>query len=63
MLSLTKTLNEKNTLFDDVIKNLENNEDLKAVVYDILIEGKDIMYNPMAYDIGIMYGILADKES
>ncbi|MFW6306180.1 MAG: hypothetical protein ACOC1N_02200 [Bacillota bacterium] len=35
------TLMDKNTLFDDVIKNLENNEDIKSVVNKMLIEGRE----------------------
>lgn len=56
------TLNEQNTLFDDVIKNIENNEDLKSVVYEILIEGRDVTYNPFAFLQGIMYGILSVRN-
>lgn len=55
-------LKEKNTLFEDVIKNIENNADIKAVVNEILIEGKEISYNPLAFEKGLMYGILAEKE-
>ncbi len=66
LLGLTKsikmTLNETNTLFDDVIKNIENFEEIKAVVYEILVEGKQISYNSFAYEKGIMYGILAEHE-
>lgn len=60
--AIKMTLNEPNTLFDDVIKNIENFEDIKAVVYEILVEGKQISYNSFAYEKGIMYGILAEHE-
>ncbi len=60
--AIKMTLNEPNTLFDDVIKNLENFEEIKAVVYEILVEGKQISYNSFAYEKGIMYGILAERE-
>lgn len=60
--AIKMTLNEHNTLFDDVIKNLENFEEIKAVVYEILVEGKQISYNSFAYEKGIMYGILAEHE-
>jgi len=36
---------EKNTLFDDLIKNLENNEELCNLIVEILIEGKIINFN------------------
>ncbi|MDO8685634.1 MAG: AAA-like domain-containing protein [Clostridiales bacterium] len=60
--SIKMTLKEKSTLFDDVIKNLENNSELKALVYEILVEGRKINYNPDAYEKGIMYGILMEKQ-
>ena len=60
--AIKMTLNETNTLFDDVIKNLENFEEIKAVVNEILIEGKQVSYNSFAYEKAIMYGILAEYE-
>lgn len=60
--SIKMTLNEHNTLFDDVIKNLENYDEIKTVVYQILVEGKQISYNPFAYEKGIMYGILSEND-
>ena len=60
--SIKMTLNEHNTLFDDVIKNLENYEEIKNVVDEILVEGKQILYNPFVYEKGIMYGVLAEKD-
>ena len=41
---------------------LENFEEIKAVVYEILVEGKQVSYNSFAYEKGIMYGILAEQE-
>lgn len=60
--SIKMTLNEHNTLFDDVIKNLENYEEIKNTVNEILVKGNQISYNPFVYEKGIMYGILAEKE-
>jgi Predicted AAA-ATPase. len=60
--SVKMTLNERSTLFDDVIKNIENNPELKALVYEILVEGREILFNPFAYEKGIMYGIFAEKD-
>jgi len=60
--AIKMTLNETNTLFVDVIKNLENFEEIKAVVNEILIEGKQVSYNSFAYEKAIMYGILAEYE-
>lgn len=50
------------TLFDDVIKNIENNEDIKAVVNDILINGRTITYNPDSYERGLIYGLFGEKD-
>jgi hypothetical protein len=54
---------EKNTLFDDISKNLENNKKLYDLVYDILIVGNQRLYsiNNPTVNLGVMYGII--KES
>ena len=54
-------LDKKNTLFEDVIKNIENNQDTKAVVNQILIQGRIVNYNPYAYEKGLIYGIFRKK--
>jgi hypothetical protein len=53
-------LEEKNTLFDDLSKNLENNRDLSDFLYDLLILGKDKMFNYAVpvIDLGHMYGYI-----
>ncbi|MCL1794601.1 MAG: AAA-like domain-containing protein [Oscillospiraceae bacterium] len=55
---------EKNTLFDDLFKNLENNKDLYSVIYDILIAGNKIPFNAdnPTLDLGMMYGIIKESE-
>jgi hypothetical protein len=55
-------LNEKNTLFDDLIKNIEGDKNLYNTVYDIVVEGKNIVYNMDAHEKGIMFSIL-DKSN
>lgn len=60
--AVTLILKEKNTLFDSLIKNLENNRELYNTVYRIVIEGKKFDYNLYAYEPGIMYGILAENR-
>jgi hypothetical protein len=52
-----KILQEKNTLFDDIIKNMEMYSDIYQLTYDILIVGKtkkDYIDNPVA-DRGLMF--------
>jgi len=56
-------LDEKNTLFDDLIKNLENYEDIYNSIYSIAIEGKTIIYNADAYEKEIMFGILTHNNN
>ncbi len=55
-------LNEKNTLFEDVIKNIENDIEIKSVVNELLIQGKSISYNPFSYEKGIIYGIFRNDN-
>lgn len=58
-------LEDKNTLFDDLIKNLENNSKLYECLYNILICGLQISYNinnPII-DLGHMFGYLKKDEN
>lgn len=55
-----KTLNEEtNTLFESLVKNLENNEELYNLTKRILIDGESITFNPLdpLISIGLTYGI------
>lgn len=57
-------LNEKNMLFDDIRKNLENNPDLYNFVYDILIVGESKSFqidNPLI-DLGYTFGLFRDVD-
>jgi len=54
---------EKNTLFEDVIKNIENNDDIKIIVESILVLGKHFEYHPMVHDESIIYGICRRDEN
>lgn len=51
-------VNGKNTLFDDVIKNLQNMSELYNTVYRIVIKGESFDRNTYADEYGLMYGIL-----
>ncbi|MCL2165131.1 MAG: AAA-like domain-containing protein [Oscillospiraceae bacterium] len=58
-------LGEKNTLFDDLYKNLENNKHLYDFLYGLLITGNEDgfnIYNPII-DLGYTYGFLERGES
>jgi len=57
-------LEEKNTLFDDIFKNLENNKGLYDFIYDILILGTSKSFtisNPII-DMGNMYGFFEKRD-
>ena len=57
-------LEEKNTLFDSLIKNLENNKELYDYIEDIIVSGNDKSfnnYNPII-EIGIIYGYFKNKN-
>ncbi|MCB1193467.1 MAG: AAA family ATPase [Leptospiraceae bacterium] len=58
------TLENENTLFDDLIKNLEIHKDLYELVYTILVDGNRIpfeIYNPLI-KLGVTFGILAKQN-
>lgn len=55
-------LKESNTLFDDLKKNLENNQELNNYIFDIVFNGSRKEFNidnPLIYQ-GHLYGILKD---
>ena len=57
-------LKERNTNFDSLISNLENNEDLYNVVFEIIIAGREKGYNrhnPLI-DLGETYGIFKEEN-
>lgn len=57
-------LNEKNTLFDDMIKKLEDFPELKEVLSKILFRGEKCSYNPdnFSVDMGTMFGFLKPEK-
>jgi hypothetical protein len=58
------TLKSENTLFDDLIKNLEIYSDLYQVVYAILVDGRKFpfeIYNPLI-KLGVTFGIFSERE-
>jgi hypothetical protein len=62
--AVTILLNEKNTLFDDLFKNLENNKDLYTLIYDMLIVGEKRTFNAdnPTLSLAMMYGIITDSK-
>lgn len=62
--AVKELLGNDNTLFDDMIKNIENNKELKQTVTKILLEGKKFLCakSDPAINLGMMFGILTEKE-
>lgn len=57
-------LEEKNTLFHTMIKNLENNKDLYKYIEDIIIRGIEKTFNndnPLI-EIGVTYGYFKNRD-
>ena len=56
---------ENNTNFDDLIKNLENHQDLYDLVFRIVVDGVRITFNPHNATIskGILYGVFKRNGS
>jgi len=57
-------IDEQNTLFDDIYKNLENNKELYQLIYDILISGKNYSFkisNP-TINLAAMFGIIKSRD-
>jgi hypothetical protein len=62
--SVKEILKSRNTLFDDIIKNIENNKNLYQIVQSVLYEGRVQAFslsNP-TIEKGVMFGILSEKE-
>ena len=57
-------LTEENMLFDDMIKNLENNKALYEFLYNVLIMGEEIAYNTdnPIIKLGQIYGFIMKGE-
>lgn len=62
--AVKELVKESNTNFDSLIKNLENNQGLSKIIYNILIEGMELNYNIHNPDInlGVLYGIFRNEE-
>lgn len=60
----SRLVNETNTNFDSLIKNLENNEKLYLLVYRIVIEAEQIPFIPSdpTISLGALYGIFKDEN-
>ena len=57
-------LKENNALFDSLINKIEDNHDLYDYLYQILIEGRKISYNPddSVIKLAMMYGFVKEED-
>ena len=58
-------LKESNTNFDSLIKNIENNPELKSMVKSMIIDGNNVIFNinnPLI-NMGMMYGIFKEENN
>lgn len=62
--SLKNLLRESNTLFDDLFKNLENNQELSELVFDIVFNGANKQFNTdnPIIKLANVYGIIKDSK-
>uniref|UniRef100_UPI0020747511 AAA family ATPase n=1 Tax=Clostridium sp. Marseille-Q2269 TaxID=2942205 RepID=UPI0020747511 len=63
-LAVKELLEESNTNFDSLIKNIENNKDLQELIKKIILDGYRVTYNqdnPLI-TMGIIYGIFKNSK-
>jgi hypothetical protein len=64
-LAVKEILRDSNTNFDSLIKNIENNKDLREMVKSLIIEGNKINFNnnnPII-NLGMLYGIFKNENA
>ena len=62
--AVKQLLQENNTLFDDLIKNIENNNDLGKYTFDLIINGAEKtfnIHNPLI-DLGVVFGYFKNVD-
>ncbi|WP_017210681.1 GxxExxY protein [Clostridium beijerinckii] len=62
--SVKELLQENNTLFDDLVKNIENNNEFKDYIFDLIINGTEKtfnIHNPLI-NLGVIYGYLKNTD-
>jgi len=59
-LAVSRLLRQTNTLFDDIIKNVENNLEFRALLEALLLKGEKLAYvsSDTRIALGVMFGIL-----
>lgn len=62
--SVKELLQENNTLFDDLVKNIENNNEFKDYIFDLIINGTEKTFNihNTLINLGVIYGYLKNID-
>ncbi|MFT8349426.1 MAG: AAA family ATPase, partial [Clostridium saccharoperbutylacetonicum] len=57
-------LQENNTIFDDLVKNIENNNEFKDYIFDLIINGTEKTFNihNTLINLGVIYGYLKNTD-
>jgi hypothetical protein len=64
-IAISKLLIQDNTNFDNITKNLENNPDLRQLVFNVMMFGRDFSgynFQDPLIKLGILHGILRNGE-
>jgi len=63
--AVKQLLNERNTLFDDLSHNIENNKELFDLLHGLIVEGKKITYNNLnsTMNLALTFGILQSIDN
>jgi hypothetical protein len=63
-LAVKEILRDSNTNFDSLIKNIENNTELRDMVRSLIIDGNKITYNfnNPTINLGMLYGIFKNED-
>ena len=63
-IAVKKLINEENTNFENLIKNLENNPELYAAVYEVAIAGDFVPFNihTPIINLGHLHGIFVESN-
>jgi hypothetical protein len=62
--AVKELLQENNTLFDDLVKNIENNHEFRDYIFDLIINGTERtfnIHNPLI-NLGVIFGYLKNID-
>ena len=62
--AVKRLLSEPNTLFDDLVKKLNDFPELRQAVYAILFKGEKISFNAYnhVFNLGVMFGFMKEEQ-